>query len=107
MIKWLTRGAQPLVYTYEVYDINEFLFTTSRQNDKSVNQNSGVVVVASFTEYSSSKDTRPINATQSYYGVIEEIWELNYVDFTFAIFRCKWLTTVVGRKEMCCLVTLW
>ena len=84
--------------TYEGYDINGYCFYTSRQDDKSVHQNSGVMVVASSTEYSSSKDARPINATQSYYGVIQEIWELNYVDFVVPVFRCRWADNRQGKK---------
>ena len=30
-------------------------------------------------------------ATISYYGVIEEIWEVNYVKFRVLIFKCKWV----------------
>lgn len=98
-IMWLSRGAQPLVYTYEGYDINGFSFSTCRQDEKSVQQNSGVVVVASSTEYSSAKDTRPIDAKQSYYGVIQEIWELDYVDFTIPLFRCTWADNRRGQKR--------
>ncbi|XP_021764691.1 uncharacterized protein LOC110729270 [Chenopodium quinoa] len=63
-----------------------------------VQQNSGVVVVASSTEYSSSRDTRPVEAIQAYYGVIQEIWELDYVDFTSPLFRCTWADNRRGMK---------
>ena len=53
-------------------------------------QNSGVSVVASSREFASAKDNKPINATMSYYGVIENIWELEYKDFTIPLFQCKW-----------------
>ena len=26
-----------------------------------------------------------------YYGQIEEIWELNYLGFKFALFKCRWV----------------
>ncbi|XP_021774649.1 uncharacterized protein LOC110738558 [Chenopodium quinoa] len=94
-IKWLSRGPQPLVYTYEGYDINGFTFATCRQDEKSVQQNSGVVVVASYTEYSSSRDTRPVEATQAYYGVIQEIWELIMLISQFLYFVSHALITVV------------
>ena len=29
---------------------------------------------------------------KSFYGYIEEIWELDYVDFKFALFRCQWVS---------------
>lgn len=98
MIRWLARGPQLFVNTYEGYDINGYCFYTSRQDDKSVQQNSGVMVVASSTEYSSAKDIRPIDATQAYYGVIQEIWELNYVHCTIPLFRCQWADNRRGQK---------
>ncbi|XP_056695556.1 uncharacterized protein [Spinacia oleracea] len=61
-----------------------------RQDEKSVVQNSGVKVVASSRVYASAKDKRPFDSTQSYYGVIEEIWELDYTYFVIPIFRCQW-----------------
>jgi hypothetical protein len=30
--------------------------------------------------------------TDSYYGQIEEIWELDYVGLKVALFRCRWVT---------------
>jgi hypothetical protein len=30
--------------------------------------------------------------TDTYYGQIEEIWELDYVGLIVALFRCRWVT---------------
>src|SRR5436189_5218005 len=54
------------------------LFT---QKDKSTNQNSGVRIDAYDTN--GEKDT--------YYGWIEEIWELDYGPLKVPLFRCKWV----------------
>jgi hypothetical protein len=52
------------------------------QDKKSTNQNSGVCFDAANTNR--AKDT--------YYGYIEEIWELEYGrDFKVPLFRCKWV----------------
>jgi hypothetical protein len=56
------------VLMYEVYDINRYTFYMRKQDAKSANQNSGVQIEA----YDSK------NHAQTYYGFIEEIWELDY-----------------------------
>jgi len=33
-----------------------------------------------------------------YYGVIVEIWEVNYTKFTVPIFKCKWVDNKTGVK---------
>ena len=99
MVQWLARGPRLCVLSYEGYDINGFTFYTRRQDEKSVVQNSGVKHVASSRVYGSAKDRRPVDATQSYYGVIEEIWELDYNKFTIPVFRCKWANNHNGVKQ--------
>ena len=46
--------------------------------------------------FSSSKDNNPVMATISYYGVIEEIWEVDYVKFRVPVFKCKWVDSNTG-----------
>jgi len=41
--------------------------------------------------FASSKDNNPIVTTLSYFGVIEEIWEVDYVKFRVLVFKCKWV----------------
>lgn len=97
-IRWLARGPENLVTCFDAYDINGYCFHTRTRDSKSVQQNSGVMVVASSLEYSSARDTNPVDATQMYYGVIEEIWELDYVSFKVPVFRCKWVENRRGQK---------
>ena len=53
------------------------------QDKKSINQNSGVRFDAAIND-KEKKDT--------YYGYIEEIWELDYgPSFKVPLFRCKWV----------------
>ena len=65
-------------------DINGYTFYTMAQDAKSVYQNSGVRLRAI--------DNKKNTAT--YYGQIEEIWELDYVGLKVALFRCRWVTNV-------------
>jgi len=99
-IKWLAYGPQLQVNPYEGYDINGYVFYMKRRDEKSKMQNSGVCVVASSREFASAKNNMPINATMSYYGIIENIWELKYKEFTIPLFQCKWAKTVVLYRWM-------
>ena len=62
--------------------MNGFTWYTEKQDKKSTNQNSGVTVLAM-----SEND----NVSASYYGWIEEIWELDYFVFRIPLFKCKWI----------------
>ena len=68
--------------TYQGYEINGNTFCTIAQDKKSTNQNSGVRMDA--TDNNGKKDT--------YYGYIEDIWELDYgINFKVHLFRCQWV----------------
>ncbi len=41
--------------------------------------------------YASAKDKKPRHASMAYYGMIEDIWELDYVQFKIPVFRCSWI----------------
>ena len=60
--------------------------------------NSGVSLVANAIQVRSSKDKNSIIGEMSFYGVIEEIWELNYNTFKVAIFKCDWVENSGGIK---------
>ena len=49
------------------------------------------MLVAESMHFSSSKDKNPKLAAIPYYGVIEEIWVVDYVKIKFSIFKCKWV----------------
>lgn len=89
-IKWLAYEPKFYVNSYEGYDINGYCFYTKRQDDKSTMQNSGVTLQASTSFYASVKDSRPLHASLSYYGVVEDIWELDYTGFKVPVYRCNW-----------------
>ena len=65
------------------------------------NQNSGVTLVAESIHVSSMKDHNPILSSTSYFGRIEQIWELDYVKFRVAVFKCIWFDpTGVNMDDM-------
>ena len=94
-VRWLAYGPRDDVRSFEGYDINGYTFWTEGRDLKSSStQNSGVTLVASSREFASSKDKSPVDAELSYYGRIQEIWELDYCDFTVALFKCKWVDNI-------------
>ena len=90
-IKWLALGLNFNVICWSGYDVNGYSFYTKSQDDKSTMQNSGVMVVAESMYFSSSKDKNPKLAAMPYFGVIEEIWEVDYTKFRVPVFKCKWI----------------
>ena len=51
-------------------------------------------------QVSSAKDNNLILSDIAYYGVIEEIWELDYMQFQLLIFKCKWIKSNGGIRLM-------
>ncbi|XP_071705352.1 uncharacterized protein [Rutidosis leptorrhynchoides] len=86
------------VFQYQGYDINRYTFYTKAQDKKSKTQNSGVTVIASSTEFTMvNREERSRIAKKLYYGVIQEIWELDYGDsYTIPLFKCKWVANDRG-----------
>ena len=54
-------------------------------------KNSGVMVEVESMYFSSSKDNNHVLASRAYFGVIEEILEIDYVSFKVPLFKCKWI----------------
>jgi hypothetical protein len=70
-------------------DINGYTFYTMTQDKKSAYQNSGVRVRVVVDDVHDDDDD---TETNTYYGQMEEIWELDYVGLKVALFRCRWVT---------------
>ncbi|KAL0544567.1 hypothetical protein IC582_019684 [Cucumis melo] len=86
-LRWIAYGPHLVVTTYNSYVINGCHYHTKSHDKNKTVQNSGVNLVAKAMPVCSSKDN-PIIGEMSFYGVIEEIWELNYNSFKVAIFKC-------------------
>ena len=52
-------------------------------------QNSGVILIAQLMHVSSSKDKKLVYTKRSHYGVIQDMWELDYVKFRVLILQRK------------------
>jgi len=83
----LARSPSSTILTFQGYEINGNTFYTIAQDKKSTNQNSGV-------RFDAAKDN---GGKDTYYGYIEEIWELDYgPSFKVPLFRCKWVKLTGG-----------
>ena len=83
----MSRSPSSTIWTYQGYEINGNTFYTIAQDKKSTNQNSGVRFNA----------TNPDGSKDTYYGYIEEIWELDYgPTFKVPLFRCNWVKMTGG-----------
>ena len=71
-------------------------FYSKEEDDKSTMQNSSVTLEAESMHFASAKDNNPVMASISYFGVIEEIWEVDYVKFRVPVFKCKWIDNNTG-----------
>ncbi|KAL5564960.1 hypothetical protein UlMin_028124 [Ulmus minor] len=97
-IRWLAHEPKREVLSYSGYGIGGYYYNTSDHDSRSTTQNSGVMVEAESLHMSTAKDKNPIYANMIYYGVIEDIWELNYTQFKIPVFRCKWVDNKGGVK---------
>jgi hypothetical protein len=87
----LAKTPSSTISTFQGYEINGNTFYTVTQDKKSTNQNSGVRFDAANDN--GRKDT--------YYGFIEEIWELDYgPTFKVPLFRCKWIKLTGGGVKV-------
>ncbi|XP_021991056.2 uncharacterized protein LOC118486217 [Helianthus annuus] len=97
LVEQLGQGPDYRVKSYQGYDINGYTFYTKDQDGKSTMQNSGVTVIASTSRYDrTNPNVRLEIAKESYYGVIQEIWELKYSIYTIPVFKCKWVNNSTG-----------
>jgi hypothetical protein len=87
----LADGPDVDVFSYSGYVINNFTFHTKQHDQERIMQNSSVTLEAQSMHISSAKDSNPLYAKLSYFGVIERIWELDYSSFKVHVFGCKWV----------------
>ncbi|XP_057988994.1 uncharacterized protein LOC110642155 [Hevea brasiliensis] len=88
-VKWLSQGPNFVAKRYKGYIINGIRFHTKEREGKRKTQNSGVMVMAK----ASSSEEEIV-----YYGVINDIIELNYYEmFKVVLFKCDWVDVEWGK----------
>jgi hypothetical protein len=89
ILQILASGPSTMIHTYTSYDINGYTFNTRAQGNKKINQNNGVWIDAYDCD----------GNRETYYGFIEEIWELEYREnLKVMLFRCQWIRLPNGVK---------
>ncbi|KAL6558447.1 hypothetical protein OROMI_018797 [Orobanche minor] len=90
-VKLLANKPRSSVLIYPDYYINGCNFATKERDNNRVTQNSGVRIVANTLQISSSKDKRPHSGDMAFHGVIDEIWQLDYLMVKKILFKCNWV----------------
>ena len=76
-VKYLS-GPNNLVKRYNAFIINGFRFHTKSRERFKRTQNNGVVVTSSITSYASARDSNPVEGNVNYFGIINDIIEVDY-----------------------------
>ncbi|RVW67500.1 hypothetical protein CK203_063103 [Vitis vinifera] len=97
-LKWIAHGPSHYVFKYHGYVINGCHYHTKERDDLRATQNSGVKIVATTMQIASAKDKNPVFGELCFYGVITEIWDLDYTMFRIPIFKCDWVDNKNGIK---------
>ncbi|KAA0060215.1 hypothetical protein E6C27_scaffold386G00370 [Cucumis melo var. makuwa] len=84
--------------TYGGYMVNGCSYHTKSRDDHRTVQNSGIMLVATTMQVSSAKDKNPAIGDMSFYGIIEDIWEVSYNTFNTVLFKCKWVENKNGVR---------
>ncbi|GJY55683.1 putative transposon, En/Spm-like protein [Tanacetum coccineum] len=86
-VRWISYGPQATIVKYKAYNINGYTFRM-KSNDGIVYQNSGVSVEAVDLHISKEVAT---TRKAFYYGVLQEIWVLDYRFRQIPLFKCDWV----------------
>ncbi|XP_074377904.1 uncharacterized protein LOC141719426 [Apium graveolens] len=98
MIRSLAGKPSFSVLTYEGFLIDGVRYFTKERDNMRVVQNSGMSLVTKTVQVSSAKDLNLVESDMTFYGVIEEIWELDYRAFKAPLFLCRWADSDKGVK---------
>ena len=78
----MAQGPSSQVTSWQAYDVNGYTFYTKVKDQKSVPPNSGVRI----------ENVDAFGEVHTHYGLIEDIWELDYVsNIQMTLFRCQWV----------------
>nr|GEX07063.1 hypothetical protein [Tanacetum cinerariifolium] len=91
-VRWIPYGPRATIVKYEAYNINGYTFRT-KSNDDIVYQNSGVIVEAVDLHISKEVAT---TRKSFHYGVLQEIWVLNYHFRQIPLFKCDCVNHKAG-----------
>ncbi|XP_042383728.1 uncharacterized protein LOC121975883 [Zingiber officinale] len=92
-LRSLARGPNVIGIQYHKFVSNGFRFHTKEVERKRKTQNCGVTVRATTSSYSSIKDHNPVLSELDYYGILQNVIELDYGGGRkVALFECEWVS---------------
>nr|GEV09046.1 hypothetical protein [Tanacetum cinerariifolium] len=91
-LRWISYRPHTTVVKYDAYNINGYTFRT-KCHDGKVYQNIRVNVEAIYLHI--SKEVATIRQA-FYYGVLQEIWVLDYCFRQIPLFKCDWVNHRAG-----------
>ncbi|KAL3846277.1 hypothetical protein ACJIZ3_003680 [Penstemon smallii] len=92
-IKYLAMGPNHIGIGYKRFMVNGARFHVKEWERKRKTQNSGLVVSATTSSFSSAKDDNPISSDLQYFGVLRDIIELDYTGGRkVVLFECDWVS---------------
>ncbi|XP_073153088.1 uncharacterized protein [Henckelia pumila] len=97
-LKWIACGPSNQVLKYSSYLIDGVTYHTKECDDRRVVQNSGVSLIAKTMQVVSAKDKHPVVSDMIFFGVIQEIWVLDYHKYQVPMFKCNWVDNNNGIK---------
>ncbi|XP_059290918.1 uncharacterized protein LOC132044455 [Lycium ferocissimum] len=77
-LRGLAQGPNSVAKRYTAYFINGYRFHTKTRDAPRKTQNSGVTLSATTDSFASARDQNPIDGEVIYYGVIQDIIEIDY-----------------------------
>ena len=73
---------------YHGYVINGCHYNSKERDDLRATQNSGISIVATTIQIANAKDKNHVLGELCFYGVIIDIWDLDYTIFRILDFKC-------------------
>ncbi|KAJ9561926.1 hypothetical protein OSB04_007086 [Centaurea solstitialis] len=99
-LRVLANGPVEIVNKYKGFIVNGYRFHTKEVERKKKTQNSGVVLEAKTSSFSSARDNNPVVGDVTYYGVLNDIIELEYsVGKKVVLFKCDWISNGKRKRE--------
>ena len=79
------------VRCFKGYIVNGFRFHTKDRERQRKTQNSGVFLTAKTSSFASARDSNPMTGNVGYYGVLNDVMELQYIGGNrIVLFKCDW-----------------
>lgn len=82
------------------YRINGWVFCPKSYEEKRITQDSGVCAEA-YATFRRKNDNSAHSRMEKFYGVINQILELNYTDFRETVFYCEWVKVETTATRIC------